>query len=116
MKYYKANCDHSFYSQKGKLVFCLIKDELLTLKEIKRILCPHQFLIDKVISTISYVARFNKKNAKSEIEDICNNLKVQTVFRNYPIRELQKKKILISMLIRLKFSLGLNLLLKLKNK
>mgnify|MGYP003470539106 CR=1 FL=1 len=50
MKYYKANCDHSFYSQKGKLVFCLIKDELLTLKEIKRILCPHRFLIDKVIA------------------------------------------------------------------
>ena len=50
MKYYKANCDHSFYSQKGKLVYCLIKDELLTLKEIKRILCPHRFLIDKVIA------------------------------------------------------------------
>ena len=50
MKYYKANCDHSFYSQKGELVYCLIKDELLTLKEIKRILCPHRFLIDKVIA------------------------------------------------------------------
>ena len=43
MKYYKANCDYSFHSQKGKLVYCLIKDELLTLKEIKRILCPHRF-------------------------------------------------------------------------
>lgn len=50
MKYYKANCDCSFYSQKGKLVYCLIKDELLTLKELKRILCPHHFLIDKVIA------------------------------------------------------------------
>ena len=50
MKYYKANCDHSFHSQKGKLVYSLIKDELLTLKEIKRILCPHRFLIDKVIA------------------------------------------------------------------
>ena len=50
MKYYKANCDYSFHSQKGKLVFCLIKDELLTLKEIKRILYPHHFSIDKVIA------------------------------------------------------------------
>ena len=49
MKYYKANCDYSFYSLKGKLVYSLTKDELLTLKEIKRILCPHRFLIDKVI-------------------------------------------------------------------
>lgn len=73
-------------------------------------------LVDKVISTISYVARFNKKNANSEIADICNNLKVQAVFRNYPIRELQMKKKLIGLLIRLKFSLGLYLLFNLKNK
>ena len=43
MKYYKALNDHSFYSQKGKLVHVIIKDELVTVKELKRILSPFNF-------------------------------------------------------------------------
>ena len=43
MKYLKANCDHSFYSQKGELVYCVIKDELITAKELKHILSPFNF-------------------------------------------------------------------------
>lgn len=43
MKYLKANCDHSFYSLNGELVYCVIKDELLTVKELKRILSPFNF-------------------------------------------------------------------------
>ena len=43
MKYFKALNDHSFYSQKGELVYCVIKDELITAKELKRILIPFNF-------------------------------------------------------------------------
>ena len=43
MKYYKALIDHSFYSQNGKLVHVIIKDELITVKELKRILSPFNF-------------------------------------------------------------------------
>ena len=43
MKYYKALNDHSFYSQKGKWVHVIIKDELVTVKELKRILSPFNF-------------------------------------------------------------------------
>ena len=43
MKYFKALNDHSFYSQKGELVYCVIKDELVTAKELKRILSPFNF-------------------------------------------------------------------------
>lgn len=49
MIYYKALNDHSFYSLKGKLIFATIKDELLTLNELKRILSPYYFNIDVII-------------------------------------------------------------------
>ena len=57
MEYYKSLNDHSFYSQKGKLVHVIIKDELLTAKELKRILSPFNFnlkvICDKYFTKLS---------------------------------------------------------------
>ena len=62
MKYYKANCDHSFYSQKGKLVYCVIKDELMTIKELKRILSPFNFNLKVVCKKYFTKLSLNKNH------------------------------------------------------
>ena len=48
MTYFKSKYDHTFYSKKGELVYCVIKNELLTRKELKKILCPYDFNISVV--------------------------------------------------------------------
>ncbi len=73
------------------------------------------FLIDKVVSTISYEARFNKHNAIKEISKICNNIETQRSFHQYPTGELEGKKMLIRTLVRWKFASFLWLLFNLKN-
>ena len=76
----------------------------------------YYFLIDKVISTMSYEARFNKKSAKSEITKICKNVKVQQAFHHYPIMELDVKKYLICSMVRFNMPYLVWLMFKLKNR
>ena len=62
MKYYKVNCDHSFYSQKGKFVYCVIKDELITFKELKRILSPFNFNLKVICKKYFTEVSINKNH------------------------------------------------------
>ena len=73
MEYYKANCDHSFYSLKGELVYCVIKDELMTVKELKRILSPFNFNLKVVCEKYFIKLSLNKNHThflkKKKIEE-----------------------------------------------
>lgn len=62
MKYYKANYDHSFYSQKGELVYCVIKDELMTIKELEKILSPFNFNLKAICEKYFTKLSLNKNH------------------------------------------------------